>query len=127
MHREVILRGLVLSGLLMLAACGTDRTLPSITRHSAVAIPEAQPLTLAPVSWRVVTPAQLRALADEATRRGGEQPVFFLLDRDSYETLTLNLNEITRYVGEQRNVIVFMRRVIEGRSEPAPTAGTPAR
>lgn len=96
--------------LLMLVGC-TPALSPE--SNSPVAVPIAQPMTMNPVQWQVMTSAQLRILANKLQKA----QVVFLLDVQNYENLSLNIIEIERYIQEQKIILDMLKALIAQRAK----------
>ena len=93
---------------LLMGCTSQVRLDPVIQRAPPVAVPTTQPLTLNPVQWRVLAPADLKADKSGA-------PVF-ALDAENYQNLALNFIEIKRFMSEQKSIIGFLKKVVETQS-----------
>ena len=69
--------------------------------------PAPDVLVMREVKWRVLNREQmLLLLQDENT----EFPFFVITDQ-GYENLSLNMQEITRYISEQKEIIIYYRKL----------------
>ena len=107
MRREILL-------LALLSGCAS--TVPVTEPNPAVAVPIAQPMTLASVHWQVMTADQLRALANKLQAAQGQHAVV-VLDSPNYDNLSLNLIEIERYIREQKVILDMLQAVIAERAK----------
>jgi len=107
---------------LLLSACsGVTQNVPQTIRLPRVPPPAIQPLTMEPVTWRVLTEAEIRTLVESR-----EEVVLFALDPEGYRNMRLNLVEIRRFLDEQRAAIALLQRVLDERSEPSAESVTDA-
>lgn len=60
------------------------------------------------VTWKVLTPE----IAERLIREGRDDFVFIALTPDDYESLSLNMQEIIRYMKEQKEIILYYRESI---------------
>jgi predicted small lipoprotein YifL len=110
-----------------LAACGGDgvKSIPPapeiiIERNAPVADQKVTPMELSDdLEWKVRDIAALRILLDEMEARGEKGMVLYVLTRDDYELLAMNIAEMRRYITDQQGVIEYLE---EGHrvNNPAP-------
>jgi hypothetical protein len=79
-------------------------------------IPTAQPMVLKPVNWVILTRPELEKLLTDKTAT----IVLYSLDQDNLQNLTGNLDEMQRYILEQKSVIQYTTGVINLRRDTTP-------
>ena len=104
--------------LLLTTACATTppREVKIITKPVEIQIfqpelPDA--IELERPKWYVVTRKNLEEFLTELERIQGASPVFFAFTPQDYEKMAYNLQELRRYVLQQKEVIVYYQRVTE--------------
>ena len=99
---------------LALSACG-DRNITVSSRPVTVDVAQAADpaaVSMLPITFRVVNRDNLEAfLAELRNNQGSDNPVFIAITTQDYENLVLNLADITRYISQQRSVIVYYRNI----------------
>ena len=107
--------------LLLTTACATTppREVKIITKPVEIQIfqpelPDA--IELERPKWYVVTRKNLEEFLTELERIQGASPVFFAFTPQDYEKMAYNLQELRRYVLQQKEVIVYYHRVTEPQS-----------
>lgn len=101
--------------LLFLAGCQTTYT-PMAIGLDAPAIPRAAPITTHPLQWKVYNQADLRKLLVELEKRPQSDYAIFVLTPNGYKALSLNVLEMERYIKEQREIIAYLTKTLEGRA-----------
>ena len=103
--------------LLILAGCSGQPITNVVVQHDIpVVVPDAQPVVMNPISWKVLTLVQL----DEIVK-SGKTVLYFALDSSNYENLQLNLVEIKRYIQEQKQIISMLKKINADRAGQSPT------
>lgn len=104
-----------------LAACGTTPVAldPVAIKLAPVTIPTVPPIKTVPVTWQVLTAADMLKVA-----KAKPNTVVYGLDQTNFKNLNLNLSEATRYMQQQKAVTTMLSDVItarqtEGTSPPA--------
>ena len=115
--------------LLLTTACATTppREVKIITKPVEIQIfqpelPDA--IELERPKWYVVTRKNLEEFLTELERIQGASPVFFAFTPQDYEKMAYNLQELRRYVLQQKEVIVYYQRVTEPQSWDEKNAST---
>lgn len=102
---------LTLSSILFLAGCASTRQIDVATTPTELRIYQPArpaPVKLNNVKFRVVTKENLdQFIAEQAKKQGNSNPVFVVISTKDYETLSLNLAELKRYIDQQREIIVY--------------------
>ena len=80
-------------------------------------VPRPKPLQLTDVRVFVVTKDTLESFEAEFKETYGELAVVVLSMRD-YENLALNIAELKRYIGQQKNIIVYYEEAVTDKPEP---------
>lgn len=115
--------------LILLASCSlAPKDLPPrvvsqpVIVEKAIAIqPRPRGVTLSDVKWRVVTHDNIDAFIQEVSL-GGSKYVFMAISVKDYEKMALNLDELRRYIEQQKELIVYYEESVK----PAPAQETPA-
>lgn len=76
-------------------------------------LPKPSPLTLDPVEWLVITEENAPEVFAELRKRG-EDPVLFGVTDEGYETLSLNLANVRRFIILQDDLIDRYKDYYEG-------------
>ena len=72
--------------------------------------PLPRPVVMRDVQWMVLNRERLEILLEESN---GSNFAVFALTPDGYENLALNINELRRYLEQQREIIIYYRNVSE--------------
>jgi hypothetical protein len=67
-------------------------------------------------TWYVVTRKNLEEFLTELEKIQGESPVFFAFTPQDYEKMAYNLQELRRYILQQKEVIIYYQRVTQPQS-----------
>lgn len=71
-------------------------------------LPAIPPLQLDAMRWQIITESnfqeQIKKIKDS-----GMQPVFFALDENGYQALSINMTKIRGYLGQQKAVIYALK------------------
>ena len=112
-----------LLSLTLLSSCGSwfQRPQPIVnTEFVEREIPiqsRPKPVELDDIRWRVVTSENLDAFLEEIRISGSDQFVFMAISVRDYEKLSLNVDELRRYILQQKEIIVYYEDSIRGESE----------
>tara|TARA_R110002096_G_scaffold69149_9_gene166451 strand:- start:4366 stop:4743 length:378 start_codon:yes stop_codon:yes gene_type:complete len=68
-----------------------------------------RPINLREPRWKVVSKANLDSFVIEMEKENGGQLVFVAMSIADYELMAYNMQEIKRYVNQQKEVIVYYR------------------
>lgn len=111
------MKKIVLIGLLLLSSCVNKEIVskPIITPLAPVAVPQIAPLTLNPVTFKVVNSSGLYSYAT-SVKESNQDNVFWIMDETAYKNLMLNLNSINSYIGQQKTVIDLLTNINQQRS-----------
>jgi hypothetical protein len=66
--------------------------------------------------WYVVNRKNLEEFLNELEKIQGDSPVFFAFTPQDYEKMAYNLQEIRRYILQQKEVIIYYQRVTQPQS-----------
>lgn len=116
MHKTLI----AITLLILLSGCSWLETRPApappvriITQQIPLEIyqpPPPQELRLEDVRWFVITPDNLdEQVAELEKLQGGEYVIFAITPKD-YENMAYNLQELRRYIREQKEIILYYKR-----------------
>lgn len=98
---------------LLVTACSRNLSV-STTPVSAPVSQAADPagVQMLPVSFRVINRDNLEAfLAELRQSQSTDNPVFVAITTQDYENLALNLADITRYISQQRSIVIYYREI----------------
>ena len=102
---------LLLSSVL-LAACGNDtKKIDIITKPGQVQITQPdmpKPIKLYDVTFRVITAENINQFIAEQKANNGSY-VFVAIGIKDYENLAINLEELKRYIDQQKAVIIYYK------------------
>ncbi len=80
-----------------------DRVIPTQERP--------RPLKLSDIKWYVVTDRNFRDFKKRYKKENGEF-LFYVISVRDYETLALNMAELQRYIGQQKEIIVYYEQAV---------------
>ena len=80
-----------------------DRVIPTQERP--------RPLKLSDIKWYVVTDRNFRDFKKKYKKENGEF-LFYVISVRDYETLALNMAELQRYIGQQKEIIVYYEQAV---------------
>ena len=80
-----------------------DRVIPTQERP--------RPLKLSNIKWYVVTDRNFRDFKKRYKKENGEF-LFYVISVRDYETLALNMAELQRYIGQQKEIIVYYEQAV---------------
>lgn len=97
--------------LLLLAGCSSTAPLEIQTKPvENVIIQPAAPRSpkLNDINWQVVTKQNLdQFIQSQAQKQSSSNPVFITMSMQDYQTLSLNMAELKRYIQQQKSIIVY--------------------
>ena len=107
---------LIASSLLLLASCmRTDEPVvvsqPQIIERNIPIQPRPRGVELLDINWRVINHENIDEFLNEISV--GEEFVFMVLSVRDYENLALNVDELRRYVTQQRDIIIYYEESIK--------------
>lgn len=124
---KLIILSLMASGL---AACATTSSPPPVitNKTAPITMPTVAPMDLQQVHWIVRDVNGLKVLIQQVEASGQKDAVFYVLSRDQYEVLAMNLSEVKRYVADERVANEFIKAAIEinNKSLAEPPKAAPA-
>lgn len=100
---------------LLLGACQTTQPTPAVQTFAAVPVPSPAAVKMRDVDFKVYNIADIEKLA--AKHKGDKTFVIIALTPKGYQNLALNLNELERYIREQKRVTIYLKEVIDGRAK----------
>jgi hypothetical protein len=103
----------------MIGCAATPREIRIITKPIEIEIfqpdlPDA--IKLERPRWFVVNRDNLEEFLTELERIQGQSPVFFAFTPQDYEKMAYNLQEVRRYILQQKEVIIYYQRVTQPQS-----------
>jgi hypothetical protein len=104
---------LITASLLLLSACaGVDQVDVHTVNDNPPALNVQLPsqIVTRSVQWTVLTQAQIQELA----KQNNPNVVFFALDSDNFQNLSLNMAEIQRYLEQEKVVVLTYKKYYEG-------------
>lgn len=72
-----------------------------------------KPINLSDAKFFVVTEENFDIFLDRYKKENGETWVFYAMSVQSYETLSLNVAEIKRYIEQQKSIIIYYENAIK--------------
>jgi hypothetical protein len=107
---------LLASALLFLSACSVKehRVLCDSVDGVKLELPDPRPVKLNRVNFFVITEQNAEQLFD-ALKDSGHKPVFYGLTLDGYRSLSLNVEELRRYILESNFVLEEYRKYYESK------------
>lgn len=97
---------------LALTACDDTKKIDVVTKPGQVQIVQPdmpKPIKLYDVTFRVVTNNNLNQFITEQKAKGGDSYTFIAIGMKDYENLAINLEELKRYIDQQKAVIVYYK------------------
>jgi len=76
-----------------------------------------KPLSMKGVSWFVVTEENLEEFKARFVKETGGQFVFYAIAVGDYERMAINLADITRYIEQQKQLLVYYETAIEAQTK----------
>ena len=113
---------LIIAGALsaFIAGCAHNPAQPLQVRLPDVSVPEPQPVSTQDYTYKVYRQNDIKALAATFKKHPNREFVIFAITPDGYQRMSNNYVELERYISEQKEIIVYLKRTITERSEPAP-------
>ena len=100
--------------LLPLAACNTTQTIAVTAKPVELNIiqpVDPQPVDMLKVQVKVLTKENVDAFIKQAQKDlGTDNPVFVALSTRDYEALSLNIQELKRYIVQQQRIIAYYKK-----------------
>lgn len=75
-----------------------------------------RPLSMKGISWYVVTEENLEEFKTRFKTDTGGELVFYAISVGDYERMAINLADITRYIEQQKQLLVYYEKAIEGQT-----------
>lgn len=114
---------LVVSSSLLLTACfGSNKKIEITTAPAAIQVihPDfPRPVKLDDVTFKVVTSENLEEFLRQWKQKNGNDFVFIAFSVKDYESMALNLEELRRYINQQKEIIIYYRKATNY-EEPKP-------
>lgn len=109
----MVFRAIIISAFaIMLSACNTVRPLEVSTIETKIEIEKPiapRPISLNNVNFRVISINNINELVDEIQRN--PEKSWFMISPTDYENMALNLQELRRYIRQQREIIVYYENI----------------
>ena len=106
---------------LVVAGCSTTEKIEVDTVVKEVKIPiqpQPKPIKLNDVEFFVVTPDNYLEFIENLENKRGTT-VYYAMTVPDYEIMALNFSEIKRYIEQQKQIILYYERMIEGSKPPS--------
>lgn len=98
----------------MLASCASTTPIQVDTKPVQLTViqpPPPAPLSLSDVKVSVITAKNIdEFIATASKEQGTDNPVFVVVSVQGYETLSLNIAELKRYIIQQQEIIAYYRK-----------------
>lgn len=87
----------------IVAGCGSVPKINIFKKNVAAPVPvnRPQPMALGEVSWKVYKANDLKKLISDLEANGDQDTVYYVMSKDSYDILSMNLAEMKRYIADQ--------------------------
>ena len=72
-----------------------------------------RPLKLGKVTWKVVTSQNIDELVKQYEEKNGPDWVFYVMEVESFERLALNMEDIKRYILQQKEIIIYYEEAVK--------------
>jgi hypothetical protein len=106
--------------LLPLAACNTVQPIEVTAKPVELNIiqpVDPQPVDMLKVQVKVITKENVEAFIKQAQKDlGTDNPVFVALSTRDYEALSLNIQELKRYIVQQQRIIAYYKKATAAHS-----------
>lgn len=80
---------------------------------------DPRPPQLKDVNWQVVTKDNLdQFIQAQSKKQNSGNPVFVALTMQDYQTLSMDLAELKRYIDQQKNIIVYYKNATAPAAKP---------
>jgi len=114
----VVLHSLLLiSSILFLSSCSAVKQLELFStpvKTATLAPADPRPLTLDNLHFDVVTKDNIQEyLAEVQKEQDTEEYVFYGITPRTYELLAFNMQELKRYILQQKEIILFYKKAVE--------------
>ncbi|RYD61360.1 MAG: hypothetical protein EOP84_35830 [Verrucomicrobiaceae bacterium] len=112
------MKKIILAALLALSVAGCQHGEQQVgpPQLAAVPVPTPQPVSMRDVNFKVYNTKELEKLIATAKKNGTDKQLTVIaLTPKGYENMSLNLNELERYIREQKEVIVYLKNVVDSR------------
>lgn len=107
-----MIKPLIAAGLALgLAACNTTQPASTVAPQLEITAPVPQQISALPVEWRVLNRVELKKLVAELDANQDPNYSVFVLTPKGFENLSLNLQEMKRYIQEQKEAIKFYKKI----------------
>ena len=70
-------------------------------------------LKLGKVTWKVVTSQNIDELVKQYEQKNGPDWVFYVMEVESFERLALNMEDIKRYILQQKEIIIYYDEAVK--------------
>lgn len=80
-----------------------------------VPIPKVQPTDLKKIQWKIMNRADMQKFVD--ANKSNPNVVVFVLDEENSAILIGNIQELRRYIESQQEVIEYLKKVLDARTE----------
>ena len=74
-------------------------------------------LNMKGVNWYVVTEENLAEFKDRFKKETGGELVFYVMSVGDYESMAINFADITRYIEQQKELLVYYEKAIEAQTK----------
>lgn len=123
---------LVSLSLLLLSSCARVPekeivTVETLVEKEIPIQPHPKGLQLTAPYFHVVTEKNLEEFIQEFKTQNGSELVFYAMSVRDYEKMALNLGELRRYIEQQKAIIVYYEKAIEGDEDDGNTGNNQER
>ena len=112
---------LVTAASLSLAACQTAQPLQIETKPIELTIiqpVDPQPVSMLDVRVKVINKLNAEEVFKQAAKeQGTDNPVFVVLGTKDYEAIALNIQELKRYILQQKQIIAYYKKATAKKAE----------
>lgn len=127
-YLDKLKKTLVVSSCILLTACfGSNKKVEITTAPAAIQVihPEfPRPIKLDNITFKVVTSENLDDFLKQWKQKNGDDFVFIAFSVKDYETMAINIEELRRYINQQREIIIYYRKATNY-EEPKPSDSQP--
>lgn len=104
----------LITTLSLLSACSRTLEVKTVPTESTIVHPEfPRPIVLEEVTFKVVTPETLNEIIRSWRQEQGSDYAFIAISVKDYEAILINLEEVRRYIRQQREIILYYRNAVK--------------
>lgn len=118
------------SAIILLTACKTTEPLQIETKPIELTIiqpVDPQPVSMLDVKVKVINKLNVEEVFKQAVKdQGTDNPVFVIFGTKDYEALALNIQELKRYILQQKQIIAYYKKATAKKAESDAESAAPS-